>query len=221
MFKSKTFFVLIFSAVAIIITSMIAVSCTSNENEDVPVSNNSIGEELTIGNDTIYVETEVPIIQKSTISSVSDKTRELIELSIPSNTRSNEETEIYYLYDEWTEKWAYAISTESHSCIFECYGAHSDTPLIIIFEEVDTNEFVTKDENGNVLRHFSYDPEKRELWTFNEFGTRGMSTQDKILCNSMFAAANYLVCEALAVPTGGASLVVALGFAVASTYICD
>ncbi len=48
-----------------------------------------------------------------------------------------------------------------------------------------------------------------------------MSCQDKILCNSMFAAANYLVCEALAVPTGGASLVVALGFAVASTYICD
>lgn len=51
--------------------------------------------------------------------------------------------------------------------------------------------------------------------------TRGMSTQDKILCNSMFSAAAFLVCEALAVPSGGASLLVGLGFTVASTYVCD
>ena len=138
-----------------------------------------------------------------------------------SQTRSNDNPEVYYVYDEWTEKWAYAISTESNSCVFECHGNNSDIPLIIIFEEVDTNEFVTKDENGNILRHFSYDPEKCELWTFNEYDTRGMSNRDKILCNSMFTAASFLVCEALAVPTGGASLLVGLGFAVASTYVCS
>ena len=84
MFKSKTFFVLIISAVAIIISSMIVVSCTSSE--DVAESNNSIGEEFTMGNDTIYVETEAPIIKKSTIGSVSDKTRDLVELQSISNS---------------------------------------------------------------------------------------------------------------------------------------
>jgi hypothetical protein len=69
-------------------------------------------------------------------------------------------------------------------------------------------------------KEFTYNPEKRELWTYNNM-TRGMSTQDKILCNSMFSAAAFLVCEALAVPSGGASLLVGLGFTVASTYVCD
>lgn len=79
---------------------------------------------------------------------------------------------------------------------------------------------VTKDENGEILRHFTYDPEKHELWTYNDLTTRGMSKKDLILCNSMFTAAGFLVCEALAVPTGGWSLAVGLGFTVASYYIC-
>lgn len=132
-------------------------------------------------------------------------------------------TDVFFLYDEWTEKWAYAVENPntSNSWIFECYGSNTQVALIILFEQIDTNEFITRDENGNILRYFLYDPEKRELWTYNDTSTRSMSTQDKILCNSMFAAASYLVCEALAVPTAGGSLLVGLGFAVVSTYICD
>lgn len=222
MFKSKTtIFTLIFSAMAIIVSSLIAISCTSND--EVPMSNNSIAEEIAIDNDTIYVETEAPIIQKSTIDSVSDKTIDILKTFNVSQTRSTSDNEVYYLYDETTEKSAYAIANPSNSkeWIFECYGINTQDPKIILFEQVDTYEFVTKDEMGNILRYFTYDPEKRELWTYNRPSSRGMSTQDKILCNSMFSVAGFLVCEALAVPTGGASLLVGLGFTAASTYICD
>lgn len=222
MFKSKTaIFTLIFSALAIIGSSVIAISCTSND--EVPMSNNSIAEEFAIDNDTIYVETDAPIIRKSTIGSVSDKTLDVLKTFNVSQTRSTSDSEVYYLYDETTEKFAYAIANPSNSkeWIFECYGRNTQDPKIILFEQVDTYEFVTKDEMGNILRYFTYNPEKRELWTYNRPSTRGMSTQDKILCNSMFSAAGFLVCEALAVPTGGASLLVGLGFTVASTYICD
>lgn len=222
MLKSKTsIFTLFFSALAIIISGVIVISCTSNE--EVPMSNNSTAEEIAIDNDTIYVETEAPIIQKSTIGAVSDKSQNVLKSLNVSQTRSTSDNEVFYLYDETTEKYAYAISNPSNSkeWLFECYGSNTKEPIIILFEQVDSNQFVTKDEKGNILRYFTYDPEKRELWTYNRPTTRGMSTQDKILCNSMFAAANILVCEALAVPTGGASLLVGLGFAVASTYVCD
>lgn len=221
MFKSKTFFSLISSAIVIIFSGIIIVSCSFN-NENEPEESNVFSEQLSLGNDTVLIETNTPIIQKSSISSVSEKTREIMNLSVGWQTRASEDTDVYYLYDEWTEKWAYAVAnpTES-SCIFECYGSNTQEPIFIIFEQVDTNEFVTKDESGNILRHFTYDPDKRELKTYNNLSTRGMSTRDKILCNTMFAMANYIICEGLAIPTGGASLLVGIGFAVASTYICD
>lgn len=201
---------------------MFATSCVYN-NDTFELNDQEITDIQDIGNDTIIIDTEAPIIQKSTLNFVSEKTKSLLSKISTSITRSTSEPTVYFLYDETSEKSAYAIKNPnaSDSWIFECYGSNTNKSLTIFFEQIEPNKFVTKDTDGKILRHFTYDPEKRELWTYNQTTSRGMSTQDKILCNSMFAAANYLVCEALAVPTGGASLLVGLGFAVASTYICD
>lgn len=220
MFKQKTIFTLIFSAITIAATAVIAIACTSQE--DMPESGESIAEESVMDNDTIYIKTEAPIIKNSDIASVSVRTYDLVQSLTASSTRSTSDTEVYHLYDDMTEKSAFAIANPSvaDGWIFECYGREKKDPVIILFEQIESNVFVTKDKDGNILRYFTYDPEKRELWTYNN-QTRGMSTQDKILCNSMFSAASFLVCEALAVPTGGASLLVGLGFTVAATYVCD
>lgn len=220
MFKQKTPFTLIFSAIAIATTAVIAIACTSQE--DMPESGTSIAEKSVMDNDTIYIEAGAPVITKSDISSISVKTFELVQSLTSSPTRSTSDTEIYYLYDDMTEKSAFAIANPEvqDSWIFECYGRKKKDPVVIFFEQVEPNVFVTKDKEGNILRYFTYYPDKRELWTYNN-QTRGMSTQDKILCNSMFSGLAFLTCEALAIPTGGASLLVGLGFTVASTYVCD
>ena len=220
MFNSKTKFSLISSALAVIATSAIAIACTSQE--DIPESSASIVENNTMLNDTILIETDAPLIQKSNMGSVSVKTYNLIQSLSGSTTRSDATPEVYYLYDDMTEKSGYAIANPNvaNGWIFECSGRGKEDPVIILFEQIEPNKFVTKDKEGNILRYFTYNPEKRELWTYNNM-TRGMSAQDKILCNSMFSAAAFLVCEALAVPSGGASLLVGLGFTVASTYVCD
>jgi len=121
-----------------------------------------------------------------------------------------------------TEKSAFAIANPSvtDSWIFECYGREKEGSVIILFEQIEPNEFVAKDKDGNILRHFTYNPGKRELWTYNST-TRGMSKRDQILCNSAFSALGWLIGEVFAIPSGGTSLLVGIGFTVASSYICE
>lgn len=220
MFKQKTTFALIFSAIAIAATAVIAIACTSQE--DMPDSGISIVEESAMDNDTIYIETEAPIIRNSDIASISVRTYDLVQSLTDFSTRSTSDTEVYYLYDDMTEKSAFAIANPSvaDGWIFECYGREKKEPVIILFEQVESNVFVTKDKDGNILRYFTYDPDKRELWTSNN-QTRGMSKRDQILCNSAFTTLGWLIGEALAIPSGGTSLLMGLGFTVASSYICE
>lgn len=155
---------------------------------------------------------------------ISNRAFQLITQTFQTRSISTDELEINYLYDKESEKSATVISNPAvpNTWVYECYGKDSETPLIMIFEEVGKNSFVIKNEAGEVLRSFTYNPESNEMWTYEpQVQSRARSEQDKFLCGAAFTAACFLVCEALAVPTGGASLAVGLGFYAASYYICD
>lgn len=210
------------AAIAISLPLFISSACSS-DNDEMPQPVAEIDETVYSSNDTIYIDGEISDMHKSDMSAVSSQLKDFIADKITPASRAMSELDVYSFYDENTEKSGYAIAHPSkpNTWIYECQSNSSDTSIIMIFEETSANEFVIKDENGEVLRTFTYDPEARELWTFNSQDptSRAFSSRS-FLCNTAFTAAAFLVCEALAVPSGGATLAVGLGFVVASSYLC-
>lgn len=210
------------TAIALITTMLFcSVGCSSQEEPaESVVSING----LTLRNDTIYITTDASTIQKSDMNSVPTDLRYVLESTNPSRSsiELNEDMEVYYFQDEVMARDAYAIAdpTAPNSCIIECESTISDASVIISFEQVSDNEFIALDEDGELLRTFYYDPETQELWTSND-PTRKLSRQDRILCGTMFTALNVLISDALAIPSGGASLLLGLGCQVAAMYVCD
>lgn len=187
---------------------------------DDPIDDENLSELPSLGNDTLFINTSAPVITASDINSISDKAKELVRKQ-GGSTRASE-LEVYKLEDDMILKNGYAIENpdKANSWIIECTGRNSEEPLVIIFEQIDENIFVAIDENGDVMRKFFFDPTNKTLWTYNEEETRGRSKRDQILCGGAFEAAGWLLCEALAVPSGGASLLIGIGFTVAAAYVC-
>lgn len=201
----------------------IAIAMSGCTQRDEFVDNlESLDENTYTRSDTLYFETEVPSIQLSNEDKLSDATKKRLSLLPNFKSRSVSDLNVYYLRDEVSEKSAYAVTSENspNTCVFECYGSNSEPSKIIIIEKIEDNIYVSKNIDGEILRYFSYDEMKHELWTYNESNTRGMSKRDQIMCNSAFTAAGWLIGEALAIPTGGTSLLVGIGFTIASSYIC-
>lgn len=201
----------------------IAIVMTSCSQRDEIVDNLETSEEYSYTrSDTLYFEAEVPTIQLSNKNMLSDATKNRLSILPNFKSRSESDLNVYYLKDKISEKCAYAVTSENcpNMCIFECYGSYSESATIIIIEQIDDNVYVSKNIEGEILRYFIFDDITHELWTYNESDTRGMSKRDQIMCNSAFTAAGWLIGEALAIPTGGTSLLVGLGFTIASSYIC-
>lgn len=215
-------FILAFASVCMLMSAVCVISsCSSSDNEDEP--NNELTERFDSVGDTIYVDMEAPVISKISSSELPQQTQSLYN-SFKPLSRTYDDVEIYHLYDELTDKSAYAMPHPSlaNVWVYECYNGELDHSIILMFEQVSENEFVVRDENGNILRSFIYNPETMELWTYNSIlSRRELSGEDKFMCGTAFVAACFVVGEALAVPTGGASFALSLGFFALSSYICD
>lgn len=196
------------------------VGCSSID--EAPTTSNGVEAEYANSNDTIIIKADSPLVKTVGMGEVPVKTLKLLESAEGSITRSENQPDVFYMYDDMTEKSAFAVQNphNDQEWIYECQGRDNGESVIIRFEQIGPNEYVTKDENGEILRYFSYDPEKGELWTYNN-DTRAMSKRDRILCSTTFTALGWLIGEALAVPTGGASLLMSVGFCVATEYICN
>lgn len=225
----KTKLILSLSAIALI-ASVVMIGCSDTDEKDVDQSQLVDGsltrgdeeDSSLISNDTIILEFKVPTINELDVNAISaDEKKIVMDLYATSGDASPEKLKAYKLKDKISYKHAIAVEIPGNpnAWLYECYSADNKECVRIIFEQISDKEFVTKDENGHFLRKFIFDPERNELWTYNQ-STRGRSMRDKLLCNGMFAAACFVFCEALAVPSGGWSLLVGIGFAVASTYIC-
>lgn len=197
------------------------ISCSSED--ETPISQDFHTNDTMADSDTIYIDTETPEIRKADINSCSMQTQVLISSFESHTARSTNELDVFYFYDPLTDRSAYAIEhpTMSNTWIYECRSNNNGECTNIIFQQLSDNKFAVINEEGEELRTFSFNPETNELWTYNRISRRQLSSQDSFLCGTAFTAACYLVGEAFAVPSGGASLALSMGFFVASYYICD
>ncbi len=220
LFKTK-FVLSVSTVIAISLPVFLSTACSSDE--DAPRSSVQYIETNYSNNDTVYVDGAISDMHKTDFDAASPSLKEFVATSLPSASRAIGDLEVYSFLDETSEKEAIAIGSPSkpNVWIYECQSRRTGESVIIIFEEISSNEFVVKDEKGEVLRTFTYNPEAHELWTFDPQNptSRAFSSRS-FLCNTAFSAAAFLVCEALAVPSGGATLAVGLGFVVASSYLC-
>lgn len=96
----------------------------------------------------VYVDADMSQLVEGKIKPISERTYQLLSSFSQTRSISNDELEAYYLYDKVSEKSATVIPNPSaqKSWVYECYGKDSDTPVIMIFEEVGKDSFVIKDE---------------------------------------------------------------------------
>lgn len=220
MLNVKRFSFLHVAITIFLFASTLITGCTSQE--DAPKNETTNTTDSSLIGDTIFLDTDAPIIEKSEMNSISNRTLNILKSFNNNISRSDNNLDIYHFTDTTTNKQAYAIAHPAleNAWIYECYVLDTDEPTILIFEQLDSTNFVIKDEYGVELRSFTFKSDELELWTYNNSISR-LSRQDSFLCGAAFTAACVLVGEAFAIPSGGASLAVSMGFFTASFYICN